>query len=159
MSNLFEVVFENVAKNDVSQLLMTLITSSKRIISAQCSEDFVLMDGDKLNTNILDLVLNFDGDISALINFQDMKVGRVILPKILLRLVKYTDQYDIDFSFDESEFENEDMMSQISEIHSYAKKLASEYDITSFFGGMEPASDEDTRYFTNELLGPLTCNT
>ena len=27
--------------------------------------------------------------------------------------------------------------------------------MAEFFCGMEPASDEDTRYFTNEMLGPL----
>ena len=155
MSSLIEVVFENVAKSVVPQLLMTLVASAKQIISTQCSEDIAIMDGDKLNTNILDSALNFEGNLTVLFNLQELKAGGIVLPKVLLRIIKYADQYDIDFSFDESEVENQNLMSLITELQSYANKLANDYGIRSVFGGMEPASDEETRYFTNEVLGPL----
>ncbi len=155
MSNLFEVVFEDIPKSKVIPLLLSLIASSNRVINTRCSGGISFMDGDKISTSILESVLNFEGDISMLFDLQDMHVGSIDLPKVLLRLVKYTDKYDIDFNFDESEIDNKYIQSLIAELHDCAKKLASDYNIQNFFGGMEPALDEDTRYFTNEVLGPI----
>ncbi len=155
MSNLFEVVFEDIPKNKVMPLLLSLIASSNRVINTRCSEDISFVDRDKISTSLLQYVLNFEGDISMLFDLQDMRTGSIDLPKVLLRLVKYEDKYDIDFNFNESEVDNKDIQSLIVELHGYAKKLAHDYEIQSFFGGLEPASDEETRYFTNELLRPL----
>lgn len=156
MSSLFEVVFENVEKSNISQLLMTLVTSAKQIVSTQCSEDIAIIEGGRLSSKILDSALNFEGNLIVLFNLQELKIRGIVLPKVLLRIVKYADQYDIDFSFDESEFKNQNLMSLIPELQSYANELAINYGIRSVFGGMEPASDENTRYFTNKALGPLS---
>ena len=155
MSSLFEVVFENVVKSNVIRLLLLLIAGAGRIVNAQCSEDIRLIVAGELDAKALDSVLNFQGDVTLSINLGDLKVGGVILPKVLLRLVKYGEQYDIDFNFDSNELENVDMMSLVTQLHDHAKEIARDNDVDTFFGGMEPASDEDTRYFTNNDFGPL----
>lgn len=155
MSSSLEVVFENVLKSKVIQLLMLLITSSERIIRVQCSEDISLMNERGLDVDSFRSLLGFDGDVSVLLNLNDMKIGSVILPNVLLRLVKYSECYDIDFNFDLEEVENVDMTALVAELHNHAKGVAKNHSMACFFCGMEPASDEDTRYFTNECLGPL----
>ena len=159
MSSLIEVVFENIAKRNATQLLMTLITSAKQTVSTQCSEDVAIMDGEKLNTIILNSALNYKDNLTALFNLRELKVGGTVLPKVLLRLVKYADQYDIDFNFDKSGLDNQNLMPLITELQNFANNLATDYDVKNVFGGMEPASDEDTRYFTNKVLGPLGART
>lgn len=156
MSNLIEVVFEGVAKGCVMQLLALLIQSAEKLTGIQCSENIVLLVNDELSEEALNQLLNFNGDVSVLFNLQDVKLGSIVLPSVQLRLVKYGSDYDIDFNFDYNELENVSMTTLINSLHSKAKTLASEFDITSFYGGMEPASDEDTRYFTDEEKGPLT---
>ena len=155
MSGLLEVVFENVLKSKVIQLLMMLITASGRIINVQCSEDIELMNEGELDVDSLSSLLSFDGDVSVLFNLNDMKIGSIILPNVLLRLVKYGVRYDIDFSFESEEIENVDMTTLVAELHNHAKEVAKNHNMADFFCGMEPAFDEDTRYFTNECLGPL----
>jgi hypothetical protein len=155
MSSLFEVVFENIVKNRVIRLFMFLIAESDRIICAQCSEDVRLIVAGEIDTKALDSILNYNGDVTVLVNLDDMKVGNLILSKVLLRLVKYGERYDIDFNFDSNELENEGMMRLIKELHDYAKNVARDNEVSVFFGGIEPASDEDSRYFTNDELGPL----
>ena len=158
MSNLFEVVFENVVKSNAIRLLMLLTAGAGRIINAQCSEDVRLIIAGELDANALDSILNFHGDVTVLIRLNEMKVGDIILPNVLLRLVKYGELYDIDFNFDSNEFENVGMMNLVTELHDYVKEIARNHNVDTFFGGMEPAWDEDTRYFTNDNLGPLSIN-
>lgn len=156
MSSLFEVVFENIAKSNVIRLLLLLIAGAGKIINAQCSEDIRLIVSGELDVKALDSVLNFQGGVAVLINLDYLKVGGVILPKVLLRLVKYGEQYDIDFNFDSNDLENVDMMSLVTELHDHAKEIAKDHDVGAFFGGMEPAADEDTRFFTNNDWGPMS---
>lgn len=156
MSSLFEVVFENIVKSNVIRLLTILIEGAGRIDNAQCSEDIKLIAEGKLDITRLISVLNFQGDVTLLINLDDLKIGGVILPRVLLRLVKYGEQYDVDFNFDVNDLEDVRMMYLVTELHVYAKEMARDHDMETFFGGMEPASDESSRYFTNGKLGPVS---
>lgn len=153
VTNLIEVVFENVIRSYIMKLLNMLILSTQKINDIQCSENINLFTDGQLSKKQLDRFLDFGGDATVLINMQAMNVGDIVLPTVQLRLVKYGNQYDIDFNFDSNELVNIDTMLLIKEVHSFSKNLAYKHSITSFFCGMEPASDEDTRYFTNEELG------
>ncbi len=37
----------------------------------------------------------------------------------------------------------------------FSKEVAKEFEFGNCYFGMEPASDESTRFFTNDVLGPL----
>lgn len=156
MTNLFEVVFEGVNKTYVVQILTRLISDAKRIIGVECTEDIALMGEGQLDIEALESVLNFNGDVSILIKLQEMKAGNAILPSVLLRLVKYDDQFDVDFNFDADELKNMNVALLMRHLHSYAQEVAGECNVGNFFGGMEPASDKSTRYFTNQITGPLS---
>jgi hypothetical protein len=155
MSNLIEVVFENVSKVNVSQLLLCLVYSAKCIISADISEDIELLNEGKLKKQAVESLISFSGDITALIKLEEMKINGIVLPLVLLRLVKYNDLYDIDFNFDRAELKHIDMSKLIKALHISTSSLAKENDVKNWFAGMEPASDENTRYFTNNERGYL----
>ncbi|WP_409523500.1 hypothetical protein [Nitrincola sp. MINF-07-Sa-05] len=155
MTNLVEVVFESVDEGCIIQFFLMLIQGSKKISGYQCSENIPMFTEGELSEEELSRFLDFNGDASILINADDVKLGDVFLPNIQLRLVKYGCEYDVDFNFNCDEIENVSMGALINGIHSYAKSLALEFGISSYYGGMEPASDEETRYFTNEEVGPL----
>ncbi len=138
------------------QLLNLLIESTENVVCFQCSEKIVLFVNGELSEKALNQLFDFGGNVSVIINLHAIKLDGIILPNVQLRLVKYGNEYDIDFNFDYNELRNIDMTALIDNLHAHAKNIALELGITSFYGGIEPASDEDTRYFTNEEKGPLT---
>lgn len=154
MENLFEVVFESVSKDRVVQLLIHLISCASQSIEIECTENIALMVNGRLSVEGLESVLHFNGDLCVLIRLQQMKAGSVVLPKVLLRLVKYGDSYDVDFNFDLSEPKNVPL--SMKYLHMFAIEIAKDFEAKNIFGGMEPASDDNTRYFTNQKAGPLT---
>ena len=121
MLSLLEVVFENVLKTKVIQLFVLLVMASRRVVNVQCREDIELMNEGELDVDSLSSLLNFDGDVSVLVSLNDMNIGGVTLPNVLLRLVKYGDCYDIDFNFDTEEVENTDMTALVAELHHHAQ--------------------------------------
>ena len=155
MTNIFEVVFERVDKCHVVQVLTRIISGAKCIISVECTENIVLMNEGHLNIKGFESILNFNGDVSILIRLEDMKAGNVTLPSVLLRLVKYNELFDVDFNFDVDELKNTNAALVMSQLHGYAKQISGNFNVWNFFGGMEPAADKNTRYFTNQIVGPL----
>lgn len=155
MKNLLEVVFESIDKSSVIPVLNKLCFDTKQIISAECNENFELMKDGHLNLNVLETVLNFNENITVFLKIKSMIIEDVPLSSVLLRIVKYDDQFDIDFSFDANEIQSIDIVSLMKRIHSFSKNISEEFRIANFFGGVEPASDETTRYFTRNVLGPM----
>lgn len=90
-----------------------------------------------------------------IIKLSNLNIAGCIIPSVLLRLVKYEDQYDIDFNFDESDIADVGAAALMKKLHGYISELGKGYQVRDWFGGIEPASDEDTRYFTGSELGPL----
>ncbi len=152
MSNLIEVVFENVPKANVSQLFLYLVHSAKHIVSVEISENIELLDEGKLNEQTVESLINFSGDVATLIKLKGINLDGVVLPLVLLRLLKYNDLYDVDFSFDYAELKHVDILKLIKSLHISTSCLAKENGVKNWFSGMEPASDESTRYFTNDKL-------
>jgi hypothetical protein len=155
MSNLLEIVFEGVAKSSVIPLLMQIINDPKNICSIDCSENISFATKNIFDPQFLNAVLEHDGDICLFLHLESLGINMEILPLVLLRIIKYGYQYDIDFSFDINKTEKTDMASLIKNLFSYASKLANDFVVVNYYGGMEPASDTNTRYFTNDKLGPL----
>lgn len=155
MTDIIEVVFENVDRNNVFKLLSFLVRSSEEILGVNCSENITMLEGGEISEKGLEKFLNFDGGLAVFVNVEDMSLENIVLPKVYIRLLKYESQYDIEFSFYFDELKGIGAAKLISELHGYVKRIAMNFNVPSFFGGMEPASDEDTRYFTNEELGPL----
>lgn len=156
MSSILEVVFEGVAKSSIFHFLAILINNAEKVTDFQCSENILIFESSKLSKEGMNQFLCFEGDASVLINIKAMKLIDIVLPHVQLRLIKYGRHFDIDFNFDQYELENISMPILLESLHVFAKSLASEFGVHSVYGGMEPASDEDTRYFTNEQLGPLS---
>jgi predicted CopG family antitoxin len=148
MANLLEVVFEGICKNDVVQLLLRLVPNIENIVNVQCTEDIELLGEQGLNIKSLGSTLNIDGNLSVLIELKNMKAGELSLCDVLLRIVKYEGAFDIDFNFDIGKQKNKDVVLVMKSLHNFAKDIAADFKISNFFGGIEPASDKSSRYFS-----------
>lgn len=155
MADLLEVVLENVLRSKVCQLLMLLLGQAGQITEIQCSEVIKFSSETNISEGEIESFLNLPDDASLIIKLSSLDIADCIIPSVLLRLVKYGDQYDVDFNFDESDVTSMDTMALMKQLHGYISELGERYEVGDWFGGIEPASDEDTRYFTGNEFGPL----
>lgn len=155
MSDLLEVVLENILRSKVCQLLAFLLGHAGQIIEIQCSEPIDISSETDISEDEIESFINLNDDASLIIKLNNLNVAGIIIPSVLLRLVKYDDQYDIDFNFDESDIAGVGTTGLMKKLHVYISDLGKNYQVADWFGGLEPASDEETRYFTNSEFGPL----
>lgn len=155
MADLLEIVLENILRSKVCQLLMLLLGQAGQIVEIQCSEAIKISSESNISEDEIESFLNLMDDASLIIKLSSLNIAGCSIPSVLLRLVKYGDQYDIDFNFDESDITGMDTMALMKQLHGYVCELGKRYEVGDWFGGIEPASDEDTRYFTGNEFGPL----
>lgn len=155
MSDLIELVFEDVAKNDVANFLISLLAGAKEIDRIECSEDKFF--GKKLivSEEMFSSLVEADCDLTTVFNVEELMLGETVLHEVLIRLVKYGGSYDVDLNFDPRSLVGGSKSAVLVQLHQYAKFIRSNFSLATFYCGLEPASDEDTRYFTDDEVGPL----
>jgi len=156
MSNYFEIVFEDVNQRDLEKLLIYLFGSSERVSDINVPED---LDGRHKNCSHIELAkLVFEVGLSAImVTLHGFSMdGKTKIPSALFRIIKYEDKVDVDFFFESSDHDWVDsvMLSAMK----FCKNISTRLGVGKIYAGMEPASDENTRYFTNDRPGPLLSN-
>lgn len=80
---------------------------------------------------------------------------KVALKNAHLRVLRYDhDVYDVEINFVVAEVRSESPDSLLEALHEFSIRLGRALGVTSFYAGLEPASDEETRYFTGPVRGP-----
>lgn len=155
MSELLEIVLEDIKFNDFFEAFKSLI----RFMST----DSELINGDskyQINNVTVDLLTEIfseaDNHIFT-IESNYLLCGTIELPSVMFRFLKYNGtKYDIDFNFDMHQIPTKELETLTDELHKFISNTFSKFDIKNVFFGLEPANDEDTRFFTNNHFGPLT---
>lgn len=70
-----------------------------------------------------------------------------------LRMFRHGDLVDVELNLDMDDVADEG--ETVLALRVFAIRIAERWGVTSFFGGLEPASDPDTRLFTGNELGPI----
>jgi hypothetical protein len=154
MNESFEVVLQGVAKDDLFVLLNSLVSCANNMANITFSEGIVSTNVNDFNREVVEEILQSKGNLCVSANLYMFNVARtIVVPFILLRVIKYDGKIDVELCFDDT---------RIASIHEvmfamqgYVKQVAEKVNIEIFYGGMEPAVDIDTRYFTNDSWGPL----
>ncbi|MGF6458213.1 hypothetical protein [Pseudomonas frederiksbergensis] len=154
MAGLLEIVFEDVTQEVVLPFLERVVSDAESVVSAECSEDFLVWKNGQMQLDAISVAIEFDEDLSVLVNVQGLRFMGVIVESALIRVVKYQGKFDLDVSFDERDF-GLCGVDAVSALFAYSKEVAKEIEFVSCYFGMESASDEATRFFTNDVLGPL----
>lgn len=76
----------------------------------------------------------------------------VYIPTLLIRVFRFEGTVNIDFSF---EMDWSDVVVAMPMLHRHFQQLKLLSGARTVFGGMEPAQDRDTRFFTDDERGPL----
>jgi hypothetical protein len=79
---------------------------------------------------------------------------RTVLQKVHVRILRYEDQFDVEVNFIPRDAEGGSSEGMMDALHQYAMRLSQRHHVDSYYAGIEPASDEETRFFTGAVRGP-----
>jgi hypothetical protein len=132
INTLYEIIFERLDESVAIRLANSLTAVEICLPDPQ--------QGGVWETTIDSLVINSDVSIS----------------NAHLRIVLYeVSFFDVELNFILADVFARSKNIIQSSLHNYVSNLADRYGINSYFGGMEPAIDLETRIFTGPILGPL----
>ncbi|WP_337057459.1 hypothetical protein [Pseudomonas sp. USHLN015] len=154
MSESYEVVLQQIAAGDLFMLLKLIEAESQELSNLAASEDFGKIDIAGINKALIDAFFAYEGDVCLTGKLRGFKISEAVcLPLVLLRVIKYKGEVDVELSF--NEIPSLDIGRIMLAMQVYADGLSKRFDIKEFYGGLEPAADIDTRYFTGGALGGL----
>jgi len=96
-----------------------------------------------------------EGVWETAVDNQIIKDG-ISIKNVHVRILCYDESvYDVEMNFilNDTNAGTQDAL-QFS-LHGFALELAEKCGVQSYYGGLEPAADQETRIFTNEKAGPL----
>jgi hypothetical protein len=154
MAESYEIVFQQVAVGDLFALLKTLEANSKSISDLAVSEGVEGLDFDGIDKGLIDAISACERGVCLTELLHGFRVSEgIILPQALLRSIKYNEGVDVELSF--VEIPSIDICCVMLAMQAYGDSLSKKFSMAEFYGGLEPAEDVDTRYFTGEYVGPL----
>lgn len=147
MDNVYEIVFEGVSKHDLYDFIRYIEMSAK-------SYTGLGVEGAEGDKEQVEMFLSSSADTRLIEKLFFFKVfDDVCLPCAWLSVLKYGAIVDVELSFyGPSSIEIDRFMRSMQR---YAAAAAEKFCIKSFYGGLEPAQDLNTRYFTGNYFGPL----
>lgn len=154
MKELYEVVLGGVVKDDIIVLLKDLERHSERVDDVTASEVLGIVSCLGLNQSMIAELCRFEGDVcvsAKLYGFDIVSASSDFF--VLLRIIKYGGSVDVELCFDDSVFSDVDKVMLL--LQKYLKEISGRVRMKEYYGGVEPAKDLETRYFTGEMLGPL----
>lgn len=156
MAESYEVVFQEVPRKNLFLLLRKMKMNASFISNINISSEIEISKDFEMCESLINDIIDNRGDICLIGEFHGFVVSeKVSIKSVLLRVVKYGVNIDVELSFDDDgDVSIDDLM---KELHQYAKKISEEFDVGVFYGGLEPAMDINTRYFTNDVVGPMGC--
>jgi len=164
MSDTYEIIFEQVAADDLQELLNFIEMDSQARSGLAVSESLGRIDSTGVDKRLIDKIVAYDGVVCLMERLHEFKVSESIcVPLVLLRALKYEDGVDVELSF--NSILSVDIDCIMFAMQRYANAISKKFHVKEFYGGLEPAVDIDTRYFTGNALGPLgavskpKCNT
>jgi hypothetical protein len=149
MTEAVEFVFEDVERSVVASLFVYLLSKSAEVVTFECTED--VGEASANRGEILRAAIASMLDLSILAHVRQFEMGQAVIPSALVRMVKCGINFDIDVSFDANM-----CALDVANLQAHVLQIAEEFSIMLCYAGLEPAADSETRFFTNQEIGPLT---
>lgn len=153
MKNSFEVVFEKVPVQKIGELVGELLSHASETGRIEFSEDEAPEHGYAFTPELLSAKLAGAQDLTAMIGVRCLSLNSADIGSALIRVIKYDNVIDLELSFDIDRGKNSTATMQ--GLHKYSIEIATLFSTGEVYGGIEPADDRATRYFTNAQSGPM----
>lgn len=148
MDNVYEIIFEKVYKYDLYDFVRFIEKSAKSCTGLYFGGK-VLADRGQIET-----FLSCNTNTRLIEKLYCFKViDGICLPFVWLSVLKYGAAVDVELSF--YSVSSIEIHSLMHAMQRYAAAASEEFHVTGFYGGVEPALDVNTRYFTGNDFGPL----
>ena len=155
MAELIECVLEGIPPRRVFELLEEMIGLSQGVIRHQCTEDMLFFPKGRLSQDAVTTFLALHSSQVLILFLKQMKIGGRETFDTQILLINHRNQYRIEWNIEVPSLDKNRLSHLVPELHKWCKNTASSLGIKHFYGGMEPADDKDTRFFTNDQRGPL----
>ncbi|WP_122316855.1 hypothetical protein [Pseudomonas cichorii] len=151
----YEVVLEGVPVGELFALLKSIEGGAETLAGLTLSEPLEASGEGGVSKALVDDFIACEVDICLSEQLGGQYVSSEIqIPLILLRVIKLGSIIDVELSFDSSELLDIDAVMAAMKIYSCG--LSKCFGGMEYYGGLEPAMDAETRYFTNDTPGPMS---
>lgn len=148
MSDSFEIVMEVVPWVHVSTVLESIGRMAESVSRTELDGEPIAV-GDWLAGSADD----FPCSSCLTQEINGFRLGSTVyIPMLLIRVIRFDGTVSIDFSFD---MDWPNAIAAMPMLHRHFQQLKLLAGASTVFGGMEPAQDLDTRFFTDDERGPL----
>lgn len=152
MSKIVEIVFDGICSSQLPNVIDYFIMNSS---FSNTSE--VFFEGKKeIISDFVNLkkVLLYQDFSKALLKLLFLNIGSdKLIMKVNVWIYLNKSNFDLEIDFDLDEIA--DVTRLVEDLYCFANQFAKLFHINLFYSGLEPAYDEDTRFFTNQMIGPL----
>jgi len=155
MAENIEILLEDVSIEKTIIFLSALANRSNLLFLRGTSIDADITDKLPSSLELKQLMDSSTGD-SFYLWFSDFKLLELRLPYGGIQIYKYSNVYDLSIDFPESYFDQSKI--SIVGLQGALGVLADELNAKLYCCGYEPVVNLDTRFFTDDKLGPLVFN-
>jgi hypothetical protein len=153
MNGLLEFVFEEVSPSHLAAMVIECVRE-KNNVSEVVRDGVPLRLDSVLDSAYLSKIAAGDEDVACTANLKHLSVGEKLVECVTLRIIHYDDISDVSLLFSSFDCKKAGI-STSEELYRWAKGFSVKYRIANFFGGLEPASDEQTQLFSKDRVGPV----
>ncbi|MBN3004088.1 hypothetical protein JW897_10125 [Chromobacterium alkanivorans] len=152
MNGLLEFVFENVPPLKVAPCVLSLIGHERNVKNVIRDGDEPLAISDVVDAGFWRRLASQEEDVAILLNMEEVEIGTRLIRGATLQVIHYGNLNDL-VVFLSSEDCRKGGMVRSEDMYEWAKSVADLFEVANFFGGLEPANDEQTQLFLASGVG------
>ncbi|MEZ4776022.1 MAG: hypothetical protein R3D00_22785 [Bacteroidia bacterium] len=149
ITEIIEIVFERVKLEKIVEILI------RKLSESTLKKYNIIADSSEFNLESKEMIfdsINRSSDGAFVFTFSNFSLKDIFLSQVWFRIDKYDNIYDLSLDIEEKEIRQK---TSISDLQKRVASLAEELKTNSYYCGYEPATDEETRLFSVNILGPL----
>jgi len=151
MKEIIEVVFEDIKLENLSATLIAIMANSV-ITNYQVTNGSNHLEIAFESSDVLYDTINSLPDGAIYISLSPFSFDTMNVEKLGLQVYKYCSKYDLSIDVDENIVKTK---YTILDLKIWSENISKRLNAQKYFCGYEPAVDVQTRFFSNDRMGPL----
>lgn len=153
MNGLVELIFENVPDRDVGRLVANLLQGAD--VTEISHSELGRLDPSEVGDSYARLFEAAEEPASIFVKIAGASLGDVLIRHPLVRILRCNESNEVAVVFADTDVDAIDRRGAVLRMAAGAKVLAQTCGVTQFYCGYEPATDDRTRLFSGERIGPI----
>ncbi|HEY9897852.1 MAG TPA: hypothetical protein V6D00_01610 [Pantanalinema sp.] len=153
MDGLIELIFEGVSDGAVDRLVYDLLQGVD-ILEISPSE-FGIIGQTQINNDLMPLLKKEAAPASIFLRAAFATIGGVPIRSPLVRILRFEGSNEVAVVFGSANIDAGDRQDAVKRLAAGSSMLANSVGVSEYYCGIEPATDERTRLFYRDKIGPL----